>query len=255
MPRAHLRLLLATALLFAVPLSARAAPVDHKPFTDILSKYVLAGSVDYGGLLKNRVPLDRYCDSLHRVTQGDYNRWSSDDQLAFWINLYNAEMLKLMIDHPNTKSVRSVAWFLGAFREKFIQMPGFGEKQMSLNGVLNDVLARNFHDPRIYFALVGAAKGAPRLRSEAYEGRRLSAQLEEQARDFCSNPANVRYDPAASALYLSKIFDWHHGDFEKAGGVVKIVSRYADPAVRDHLSSGPVRLKSLDYDWSLNGGW
>jgi hypothetical protein len=243
------------AAFFAIPATGRAESVDHQPLTDILSRYVLAGQVDYGGLLKERVTLDRYRDTLHRVMQADYNRWSQKDQMAFWINLYNAETLQMLLDHPHTKSVRSVGWFLSAFREKFIPMPGFVEKQVSLNYIADEILSKRFRDPRFHFALVGAAKSAPRLRSEAYVGAKLDAQLDEQAREFVRDPTKVLWDPTRNTLGVSKMFDWYRVDFDKAGGAVAVVAKYSDPALRQRLTTGPVRLKSLSYDWSLNGNW
>lgn len=247
----------ACALVLLAPLSARAeaaTPFDHSAFTEILQKYTIGGRVDYGALLKDRVPLDRYRSQLRRVTQLEYDKWKEKDQIAFWINLYNAETLALLLDHPNTKSIRSVAWFLGAFREPVILLPGFGQKRMSLNNVL-DLLRKRFREPRIHFALVGAAQGYGRLRNEAYNGDQLNMQLEAQARDFVRDTSKARWDPATNVLWLSKAFDWYSVDFEQIGGAVTTVARYSDDTIRSRLTAGPIRVKYLDYDWSLNGKW
>jgi hypothetical protein len=254
-PSSVVRSLIACAALLATPVSARASAPDHSAFSEILSTYVLGGNVNYGGLLQDRVPLDRYRSALKRTTQLEYDKWKERDQIAFWINLYNAETIALLLDHPNTKSIRSVAWFLGAFREQTILMPFFGQKRLSLNDIQDQMLRKKFREPRIHFALVGAAQGYGRLRGEAYTGDRLNEQLDDQARDYVREPKKAHWDAATNVLWLSKAFDWYRVDFEQIGGIVATVARYSDDATRRRLTSGPIKIKYLDYDWDLNGHW
>jgi hypothetical protein len=110
-------------------------------------------------------------------------------------------------------------------------------------------------EPRVHFALVCASASCPKLRSEAYAGERLHAQLEEQTRGFINDPIRNHYDRARKLAHLSKIFDWFKDDFERAAGsVTGFVADFVDDArLAVELRNGSYSIEHLDYDWSLNG--
>jgi hypothetical protein len=99
------------------------------------------------------------------------------------------------------------------------------------------------------------------LRNEAYVAERIDAQLEDGARRFLGDRSRNRYDPAAGALEVSKIFDWYKGDFEKGHRGIKSVPQflagYADllaegAAARAVVRQGQAPIRYLEYDWALN---
>lgn len=223
--------------------------VTHVAWTEILQRRVKAGVVDYAGLKSEDLGrLDRYLDSLGTVPRETYSRWPQSEKLAFWINVYNAFTVKLILDHYPLKSIRSIGFLPGAaFRESFIKLPGLRPAPYSLNDVENEVLRKEFSEPRIHFAIVCASKSCPALRAEAYRGRDLDVQLDDAARGFLNDPTKNRID--GGTLALSSIFKWFGEDFEKSAGSLAIfVGRYLalEPGRRYEIAY-------LDYDWSLNG--
>ena len=129
-------------------------------------------------------------------------------------------------------------------------MPDLKGGNISLDDIEHRTLRTDFKEPRIHFALVCAARSCPPLRSEAYRAADLDRQLDDQGRTFLNDPRKNRFDPATKTLYLSRIFDWFHGDFEAAAGSVKAyATRYLD----DPRAKRPeVEIEFLSYDWSLN---
>ena len=106
--------------------------------------------------------------------------------------------------------------------------------------------------------MVCAAMGCPPLRNEPYTGKKLDQQLDDQSRKFLANPTKLRFDSKKRVLHISPIFKWFGGDFVKAktkkdAAVLEFVSNYLD---KDHAFFDPskkaIRIKYLDYDWSLN---
>ena len=220
----------------------------HPRWTAVLKSHVKDGVVDYAEIRKNRGPLDTYLADLESVTKADYGGWTEKRKIAFLLNAYNAYTIKLIVDNDPVASIKDLGGFFSSvFSKKFIPLKKLFGKDVSLNAIEHDTLREKFKEPRIHFALVCASKSCPPLRAEAYRAADLAAQLDDQARAFLKDATKNRYDAPRKTLYLSKIFDWFDEDFEAGGGTVRdFVARYLK-IPRD------VRIRHLNYDWSLNG--
>lgn len=228
----------------------------HTTFSTILSRRVRDGWVDYAGLAHDdRQALDGYVARLSALTRPCLDAWSRADRFALWINAYNANTLRLILDHYPLTSIRSIGWLPGAaFRDPFIAMPGLRSELYSLNDIEHGILRPEFRDARVHFAIVCASKSCPALRSEAYRGADLDQQLDDQARRFLADATKNRVDSPARVLRLSEIFEWFREDFERdAGSVAGYVRRFGPPPMVEVASKPGVRIEFLDYDWSLNG--
>jgi len=227
---------------------------EHAAWTNLLRRYVSHGLVDYAALKRGRSELDGYLSSLESLERSDLEAWPRADQLAFWINAYNAYTVRLVLDHYPLRSIRSIGFLPGsAFKRKFIPLERVAAGKLSLDDIEHRILREQFHEPRIHFAIVCASRSCPVLRDEAYRGRDLDAQLDEAARAFLRDPARNRYDPASRTLSLSSIFKWFRGDFEAAAGTLPaFVARYADESTAEALRRSGVHVEFLEYDWSLN---
>lgn len=239
---------------FAVPaVAAECAPFDHghAAWDAILRRAVADGRVDYSLIRREeRDALRGYTARLSQTCAADYETWSREQRLAFWINAYNAFTVELILRHYPIASIRKIGWLPGAaFREEFIPMPGLKGSDISLNDIEHGTLRADFAEPRIHFALVCASVSCPPLRGEAYRAAQLETQLEDQARAFLGDASKNRFVVATGTLYLSRIFDWFAADFEAAAGSVPgYVARYMSlPA-----AAQDVEVEFLDYDWSLN---
>jgi hypothetical protein len=123
----------------------------------------------------------------------------------------------------------------------------------TLDFLEHKVLRKEYDDPRIHFALVCAAKSCPPLRSEAYQAGKLDEQLDDQGRKFLADPFKNRVDPREHVIYLSPIFKWYAGDFEKkAGMVLQFLKPFWPESVRQELERGDFKVRYREYDWSLN---
>jgi hypothetical protein len=227
--------------------AAVAAPsFDHAAFDALLKAHVADGRVDDGAFA--RAPaFPGYLDRLERAQPEALPR---DEQLAFWINAYNAYTIHLVNAHRERESIRNIrATAGGPWKQEIVRAGG---KTMSLDFVEHEIVRPRFREPRIHFALVCAAVGCPPLRREAYTGARLEAQLEDQARTFIArSPSKNRVDVATRTAYLSPVFVWFKEDF--VPNVGKFLARYADdPAARALLESGKFKVVETEYDWSLN---
>jgi len=255
-------LFLLVSLLLAVPTNgvtqgsyvqeSSSTAVDHSVFDRLLRSYVDdSGFVNYGAWKsRDEETLRNYLKSLYKVPADLLGR---SEALAFWINAYNALTIQGILEFYPIQSIR----------DKVNRILGFNiwdDYPMTVNGKaysLNDIehkILRKMGEPRIHFAIVCASVGCPKLHSQAYTGRNLDAQLEAQAIHFFAQQRNFRIDRARKTVYLSSILDWFGEDF---GGTdrakLDFVSKYLSEAKdRDFLRSKGLKVKYLDYDWSLN---
>jgi len=246
--------------------------VDFSGLDALLEKYVTnEGLVDYAGLQAQQETLGRVVESLGAVDADALAAWSDADRIAYWVNVYNAFTLEVIVDHYPIVPSKVVS---AVFPDNSIrQIDGAwtrfevvaGGRRLSLDQIENEVLRGGFDEPRIHMALVCASIGCPPLRREAYRGDRLDEQLDDQARRFLADPRNFRIDRERGMVFLSSIFDWYADDFapfaatqainsgsDKTRGSLAFVSAYVDTADRDYLREGEFEVGYLPYDWALN---
>ena len=231
----------------AVTAPADSARFDHTLWDRLVSTYVdSTGRVAYRDLKRrDGATLDSY---LHSLTTARPDLWPEPEQLAFWINAYNAGIVGAILQGFSAESL------IGRGRIfKFWKFEVAGSSR-SLDEIEHEILRRRFHEPRFHFAIACAAASCPRLRREAYVGDRLETQLEDQAHGFLNDHRRNRYDVAQGEVRLSRIFEWFREDFEHDGPLLPAVAGYVDDTrVRDWLrNDAHIQVGFLDYDWSLN---
>lgn len=250
------------ALLFAC--TARAEfDHTHKTWNNLLQSNVVplnanrATAVRYGELKDHGAThaFDWYLGSLSAVPTTTFNGWSRAERLAFLINAYNAYTIKLVLRDYPVSSVRDLGGASDDARKReFFSLLG---SKRSLDELEHEIIGM-FQDPRVLFALSGAAVGSPMLRNEAYVATRLDAQLNDQAKMFMSDATRNRYDARKKTLRASEIFSWYAKDFERAAGSVKAyLATYAPqlagtPEARVAIGAQDFELDYLPYDWRLN---
>lgn len=241
---------LSTPLVSALP----AQSALHAPFDRLLRAHVRDGLVDYEAFA--RAPeFPRYLAALDTAQVATL---SEDDRLAYWINVYNAYTIQLVLRHNERTSIRNINRTLG-----FLQLKGpwnerlvrAGGQVYSLDQVLHRILRRAFHEPRVHFALVPAARSAPPLRSEAYDGARLAEQLEDQTRRFLSDTTRTWY--RNGVLGVNQLFVAYERDFGSTRAeMVQFVAPYVtlrptEPQ-KQRLLDGKAIVQPRTYDWTLN---
>jgi hypothetical protein len=228
--------------------------LDHALWARFLGRHLITDHpsginlIDYGGVPDtDRRMLRRYIEQLESVAVSRLNR---DVQAAYWINLYNAYTVLLVLEHYPVGSIRSIDSGLfrsGPWDKKYMEVEG---EQVSLNDIEHRILRPIWQDRRIHYAVNCASLGCPNLMPVPFTGENYRRLFERGAREYINHPRGVAFDDAR--LYLSKIYRWYREDFEDSlQGVKAHIERYADSAlavrIREHTGSVSYR-----YDWSLN---
>jgi Protein of unknown function, DUF547 len=242
------------------PASARAAaPPDYGLWNQLLSRYYdPERGMNYRDLkARDGKTLD---ELRRRLAAVDPAALAPADRLAYWINLYNVNVVATVVDHYPVKSIRDIStdWVtrLNVFKKETVPVKGGAT---SLDEIENVKIRQGFKDPRIHFAINCAAVSCPPIRGEAFAGGRLGDQLDDQARKFLDDPRRgVRLEAkggGALALHVTKVMDWFADDFKQwGGGQVPFIRRYLPPARQKQIDDarGGVSLDFDSYDWSLN---
>ncbi|RMB62961.1 DUF547 domain-containing protein [Dokdonia sinensis] len=215
-----------------------AVNVDHSQFDSLLKKHVNAqGLVDYDGFTEDRTLLEGYLNQLAELDPN--NDWSVQELLAYYINLYNAVTIDLILDNPNVKSIKDIdgPWTKGRAK--------VGNRELSLGGIENGIL-RKMNEPRIHFAINCASISCPPLLREAYTAGKINEQLDKATTEFINCDKNTITEDKAE---LSSIFKFYTKDFYINGNesLIPYVNTYSDTKAR---LDAPVTFK--EYDWGLN---
>lgn len=227
------------ALVFA--LSAAQVPSEAaKEYARILDTYVKNGRVDYKRLAeKDKAALDAYVAAIGKA------KVPSDRAAAigFYVDAYNALVLKAVIDNGRPRSVLDVKGFFDAQKHEV------AGKMVTLNGLEKELLIPFAKDPRLHMVLVCAAVGCPIIESKPYAGSGIDARLDAATRRYLTSPTGGIVSDGA--VQLSKIFDWYKGDFGGEAGVLDFVRKHLPPEKAKLLGGSP-KVSFIDYNWTLN---
>ena len=212
--------------------------IDHSEWDNLLKKHVNAeGTADYNGFKNDRAQLESYLELLSENEPSE--DWNVQESLAYYINLYNAATVKLIIDNYPIKSIKDI------YRPWTKARVQVGNKKLSLDAIENGIL-RNMNDPRIHFAINCASISCPKLMAEAYTATKINVQLERATKEFINSDKN---EISPSAPKLSSIFNWYKKDFNINGktDVIGFINQYSNIKI-----DPTAKISYKNYDWNLN---
>jgi hypothetical protein len=234
------------------PIPAR---FSNAAFDVVLQRYVDdRGLVDYAGLAAHRGALDHYYDLVAAYSPDATPPLfpTRTDALAYWINAYNAAVLRTVLQYYPIASVGDVDWWAPDKAGFFVlQHLTFGGVTSNLYDLENTILRERYHDPRVHFALNCGSRGCPQLNRYAFSGDVLDVQLDQAARRFVAEARNVRIDHDARRVYLSSIFKWYRDDF--GDNLLDYIARYSTAERAAELQrAAAYEVEFVPYDWRLN---
>ncbi|RLT99317.1 DUF547 domain-containing protein [Ketobacter sp.] len=234
--------------------AASTATIDHSPWQQILDRYLSASGdpqatrFDYGAVSsQDKSLLEGYLSTLQNTRILTYNR---AEQFAYWINLYNAATVNLILDHYPVESIRDIKFgffSFGPWNEKLLKVEG---ESLSLNDIEHRILRPIWKDNRIHYAVNCASIGCPNLALKAYTADNTQSLLQQGAVDYVNHPRGVAI--SGKELQLSSIYDWYQSDFGgNEEGVIEHLLKYAKPELGRRLSGHDLDV-DYHYDWGLN---
>ena len=262
------------ALCVSVISAQPSAPVEiealHRPFDEILDLYVRDGLVYYFALRQERGKFDRYVQSLGEVGADTLKGWPRERQLAYWINAYNAFVLRTVIDAYPIRGraaeypANSIRQIPGAFERRQFRAGG---RLLTLDAIEKEPIAE-LGDARALLALSRGAVGGPRLKSEAFAAARLESQLVTMVSELPTHRDLVFVDIPNERLSVNALFSWREAMFTTtlAGrapaiyatrsplerAVLSLIDPLMVPSEAEFLRKNTFRMSFHEFDWKLN---
>ena len=229
---------------------------DYQIWSDFLRRYLDTSNsdgihrVDYAGVTaEDREGLKQYLLRLQKIP---VSRLSRIQQLPYWINLYNAFTVHLILEHYPLDSIVDIRYGFfdfGPWDEKLLQIE---DEEVSLNDIEHRILRPIWKDPRLHYALNCASLGCPNLQPESFHPGNVESLLNSGARDYINHPRGLRFENE-NDLLLSKIYDWYADDFgDNEKELLQHLMRYANQSTKTRLESFDGDI-DYEYDWDLNG--
>lgn len=235
--------------------SGEATGIDHAPWQQFLQAHLHPGDdginrVAYSNVTAaERNALHDYIHGLERIEIREYRR---EEQLAFWINLYNAATVNLVLEHYPVASIRDINispgfFSFGPWDNKLLHIEG---QELSLNDIEHRILRPLWREPRLHYALNCASLGCPNLQRDVFTAADMQALLDRSAREYVNHPRGVMI--VDGELHVSSIYSWFREDFGNSeADVIEHLRAYAQPALAAELAG----FSTIDddwYDWALN---
>jgi hypothetical protein len=229
--------------------------IDHRSWETFLLNYLRPGEdgihrLAYGHVKeRDYKKLDRYIEKLGGV---DVSMYARAEQLAYWINLYNALTVKLVLDHYPFASIQKLGvpgdeTISDVWRRELVTIAGV---RLSLDDIEEEILEPIWDDPRVHYAITCPAIGCPNLQPIPFDGAQLERQLSDAAMAFVNDPRCIHIQ--GDQLHVSSFYRWHLEEFggsERA--VINHLMAYAEPELAMELQRFD-RLHGDIFDWRLN---
>jgi hypothetical protein len=234
---------------------ASTARIDHAELAGLLERYRRPGEdgiarFDYAAVTRDdRRALAAYIDRLAQVPIGRYGR---DAQFAYWVNLYNALTLHVVLEHYPVDSIRDIDLDSGLFGDgpwdaDLVRVDG---EPLSLNDIEHRILRPIWRDPRVHYVVNCAALGCPDLPAQPLTADGLERTLNEAARTYVNHPRGVA--AGRDGVVVSSIYVWFSEDFgDGDGDVLAHLARHAQPPLQADLAAADA-IGGHRYDWALN---
>jgi hypothetical protein len=239
---------------------------DHGLLSEVLRSVVRSPWVDYAGLHREPSGLNRYIEALGTTSLEALVAAPREEQLAFWINAYNACMLQRVVEHYPLQE-RANPGLAGRVQNRLARRPAnsvwqirdvfsgpacvVAGQERSLDQIEHEII-RPMGEPRIHFAINCAARSCPPLVPEAYTGEALHQQLDARVRAFVRTPAQFEARADEGVLRMNPILNWFGEDFGGPEGVKAFLEPYLSGDAARMAADPGTRIVFTDYDWTLN---
>ena len=229
--------------------------IDHSPWQALLDTYLKAGHpsgvnrFDYGALKANAADRKTLSSYLKSLAGTDPRTLAKDEQMAYWINLYNALTVFVIVPRYPVDSIKDIKSGIIDFGPWNLELFPLQGQKLTLNQIEHGILRPIWKDPRIHYAVNCASIGCPNLHPEAFRSDNLERLLEQTARDYVNHPRGAQVQ--GDKLVVSSIYDWYKVDFGNTdAGVLAHLKQYARPELAETLENHD----TFDdfYDWNLN---
>lgn len=232
-----MRKILPLLLVLFIGFNGTSQTIDLTDYNKFLKDHVSPkGVVNYEKVLKNIDQLNKITLSFSKISPN--KGWTTSEKKSYWINFYNANVIKLLAQHYPLKSINYVP---NAFKDKIIDFAG---TKVSLDNIEHEIL-RKLGDPRVHFALYSTAISSPTLKRTAYDPETIEDDLGVATSNFLNDP--TKNIIGAGESKISKTFDWYKDDFASLNDIINFINIHSGgPKITEKT-----KISYMEYNWNL----
>ncbi len=211
------------------------AQPDYKMIDPFFKKYINKnGMIDYDFLKKNDADLEKAL--MYLAQNPPQETWHRNEKLAFWLNVYNLQMLKIIVDNYPFQNILKLhdgkLWQLKCIH--------IGDKTYCLDEIEHDIIRKELKEPRIHFAFFSGANSSPQLLNEAFTPANMNPHFETLTKRFIASENNII---GVDKIVISPIFKWYEIDFKD---IISFINQYSKTK-----TSRDAEVIFTEYDWDL----
>ncbi|WP_262689990.1 DUF547 domain-containing protein [Kordiimonas aestuarii] len=172
--------------------------------------------------------------------------WTKNQQLAYWLNLYNVTLISELAKRYPEQELRSLLYGKrGLLDRKLLKVAGV---KLSLNDIHHHIILENWDDPLVIYGLFHGYVGCANIRPEAYTADKVWEQLKENAIDFINSNRGARMRD--EVLEVSTLYEENAALFPSVEALKSHIAAYADPAFATRVQ-GASQIKASVKDYYI----
>ena len=212
--------------------------IDNSQLNNFLKRHIDEGVVNYEKVIKDEEEINAIISGLSKITPN--GSWTKNETKAYWVNLYNISIVKLVSKHYPLKSINYVD---EPFKQKFINING---EMISLEMIVSNYV-KAFKDPRMYFAIHTSAISSPKIKKSAYSSEELDKELDICTTEFVNDTGKNFFSKTKDEVSLSGLFEQITSEFSSKDDLINFVNKYSTnkPLTKD------TQISFLTFDWTL----
>lgn len=228
--------------------------IDYGIWQEMLNKYLVLENGQSYFQYQQVSAADKalLAKTIKHLSQIKISRYNRDEQLAYWINLYNILTVDVILKNPKVTSITQIEQnWLGQTQVWDTPVITVEAIKLTLNDIEHRILRPIWNDPRIHAAVNCASLGCPDLSAKAYTGKEINAQLNATFFAFINSSKGLLLQD--NKLLLSKIFQWYGSDFGDQSQMFAFIGYFVrDQKLQNLLKQPTINIGYQDYDWNLN---
>lgn len=225
------------SLMFA--LAGYSQSINFSRYDSFLKKNVSSkGTLDFERQLKNYEEIKGIVSDFGKISPT--SGWTDNEIKSYWINLYNANLIKLVTEYYPLKTIN---YIIDPFKQEFINLNGIF---ISLDYIQKEIL-KEYKDPRIHFVLYAACNSSPQLKSSVINAQNLDQELNDLTKAFINDTSKNSFNAETNTVKLSSIFEWYKKEFVGDNEIHLFINKYSDKFQID----ANTKIEYIDYDWLL----
>ncbi|KTD04534.1 DUF547 domain-containing protein [Fluoribacter gormanii] len=229
--------------------------ISHQLWQNFLNRRIVTNEeninlVDYAHM--TQIDLNLLKDYLKSMAEIDINNYNRNEQLAYWINVYNALTVQVIANYYPVTTIQEInispgLFSIGPWGANLITIK---DTPLTLDDINNRIIRAIWNDPRSHYAISNGTIGAPNLSRKVYQGKLLEEQLNLAATNYINSLRGVSV--IEGKLIISKLYDWFEEDF---GGTKQDIIFHLLQFAKEPLQSQLKHINTIDsyiYNWHIN---